>query len=337
MNVRVSRIDRLGELGDVQSADRDRQALRPQASAPARAARDLAHELLEPLALALGVGLDVASLDDRDDALVRRPVRARPSVPVLVPDVDLGVRAVEHDVPRRLREPLPRRRGREPVRLRHRVEDAVPVLEPPARPRRERALGDRQVRVGHDELGVDLEPRPEPVAGLARAVRRVEREVPRLQLVEREAVERARERLAVRLHVLAVVGLDRDRGEALGQLERGLDRVGHPASDVGLGDEPVDHDLDRVLVVLREPDRLGRGRGPRRRSAPGRTPSARAPAAASRTRPCGPGRPARGPGTASPPGAARTWSTICSGVCRPIGRPHFGQCGWPIRAYSTRR
>ena len=224
------------ELGDVPSAHRDRQAFRPQASAPARAARDLSHELLEPLALALGVGLDVASLDDRDHALVRRPVRARPSVPVLVPDVDLGVRAVEHDVPRSLREPPPWRRGREPVRLRHRVEDAVPVLDPPARPRRERALGDRQVRVGHDELGIDLEPRPEPVAGLARAVRRVEREVPRLQLVEREAVERARERLAVRLHVLAVVGLDRDRGEALGQAEGGLDRVGHPASDALLGD-----------------------------------------------------------------------------------------------------
>ena len=55
----------------------------------------------------------------------------------------------------------------------------------------------------------------------------------------------------------AVVGLDRDRRDALGELERGLDRVGDPPADVGLGDQPVDHDLDRVLVGLGQPDRLG--------------------------------------------------------------------------------
>ena len=56
------------------------------------------------------------------------------------------------------------------------------------------------------------------------------------------------------------VGLHGDRDEALGQLERRLDRIGDPPPDVGLGDEPVDDDLDRVLVVLRQPDRLARGR-----------------------------------------------------------------------------
>ena len=32
-----------------------------------------------------------------------------------------------------------------------------------------------------------------------------------------------------------------------------------------------------------------------------------------------------------------TRSTICWGVCRSIGEPHWGQCGRPARAYSSRR
>ena len=87
---------------------------------------------------------------------------------------------------------------------------------------------------------------------------RVEREVARRHLVERETAVRARERLGEVLELLApVVGLHGDRRDALGELERGLDRVGDPPADVGLGDEPVDDDLDRVLVGLRQPDRLG--------------------------------------------------------------------------------
>ena len=71
-----------------------------------------------------------------------------------------------------------------------------------AGPRRDRALVAREVGVGNDELGVDLEPGAEPVAGLAGAVRRVEREVPRSELVEREAAEGARERLREVLDLL---------------------------------------------------------------------------------------------------------------------------------------
>ena len=122
----------------------------------------------------------------------------------------------------------------------------------PARPRR------REVGVGHHQLGVDLEARAQAVAGRARAVGRVEREVPRRQLVERQAAEGAGEGLREVLRLLSpVVGLHGDRCDALGQLERGLDRIGHPAADVGLRDEAVDHDLDRVLVGLGQPDRLG--------------------------------------------------------------------------------
>ena len=36
-------------------------------------------------------------------------------------------------------------------------------------------------------------------------------------------------------------------------------------------------------------------------------------------------------------GMSRTASTICSAVPLRIGRPHFGQCGWPMRANRSRR
>ncbi len=68
----------------------------------------------------------------------------------------------------------------------------------------------------------------------------------------------AGERLREILHLLgAVVRLHGDRRDALGELERGLDRVCHPPADVGSRDEAVDDHLDRVLVGLRQPDRLG--------------------------------------------------------------------------------
>ena len=110
----------------------------------------------------------------------------------------------------------------------------------------------------HDQLGVDLEPRAETVARLARSVRRVEGEVPGGQFVERDAAERARELLGERLDVVVALRRGhRDRGDALRELQRLLDRVGRAATDVRLRHEPVDHDLDRVLVRLRQPDRLG--------------------------------------------------------------------------------
>ena len=99
---------------------------------------------------------------------------------------------------------------------------------------------------------------PEPVARLAGAVRRVEREVPGRQLVERQPAERARERLREVLDLLpAVVRLHRDRRDPLRELERRLEGVGDAAPDVRLGDQAVDHDLDRVLVVLGQADRFG--------------------------------------------------------------------------------
>jgi len=247
----------VGELGDVQAVDRHREGLRPQAPALAGAARDLAHELLELLALGLRLGLGVTPIHVRDHALEGRVVRALPSVAVLVLHVHLLVGAVEEHVAGPFRELLPGSVERDVLGVGHGLEDAVPVFEGGARPRGEGAVAHGEVGIGHHELGVDLEPRPEPVAGRARAVRGVEREVPRSELLEGEAAVRAGQVLREGLQLLvALVRGDRDRGDPGCELEGGLDRVGHATADPRLRDEAVHDDLDRVLVGLREPYRL---------------------------------------------------------------------------------
>ena len=190
------------------------------------------------------------------------------------------------------------------MRVAHGLEDPVPVLETVGRPGCDGPFVDGQIRVRDDELGIDLQARPESVARGAGSVRRVEREVARRQLVEREPAVRARELLREGLDLLvALVRDDGHRRDPLGQLQRLLDRIGDPSADVGLGDQSVDDDLDRVLVVPGAAGSAPRGRGPRRRSAPGDIPCAPDPGGASRTPPSGPAPPARAPGSGSPRGA----------------------------------
>ena len=142
-----------------------------------------------------------------------------------------------------------------------RGEHALEVLAAETRPRRDRAVVDREVVVGDEQLGIDLELRAETVAGLARAVRRVEREVARRELLERQPAVHAREVLGEHERLggsrLLVLGDDLDLGDAFGELQRGLERVGEPALDAGAAHEPVDDDFDRVLLVPLELE-LGR-------------------------------------------------------------------------------
>src|SRR5690606_4276201 len=99
-----------------------------------------------------------------------------------------------------------------------------------AAPRGDRTLAQRRVRVGDDELGVDLERGAQTVAPLAGAVRRVEREVAGRRLVVAGAAHGARQVLAERerlglrgLVVLALARDDLDLGDAVGEPERRLE------------------------------------------------------------------------------------------------------------------
>ena len=102
--------------------------------------------------------------------------------------------------------------------LGHRVQQPVPVFEAGSSPRRDGTLFDRQLVVRHDQLGVDLQPGPQPIARGARSVRGVEREVAGVQLVERDAVVDAGQLLAEVHDLFLAVGLDGDGRHSLGQL-----------------------------------------------------------------------------------------------------------------------
>ena len=146
-----------------------------------------------------------------------------------------------------------------------------------ARPRRSRASGrERSARVD-DPLEA------EAVAALAGAVRRVEREDPRLDLWHRGAAVQACEPLRSQTSELACAGLvsrlldaaapsARPR-RAVGELRR-LDRLREALAHVLLYDQAVDHDRDVVLVFLSR-SIPSSSRRARRRSSPARSPAQR--------------------------------------------------------------
>ena len=121
-------------------------------------ARPDAHELLDLLAREIRVGLAVAALEVRDDPLEPRRVGALASVAVAVAHLDrFAVGAVEEGPLLRLAQRAPGRLEVDPVALRQGGGHLVVVGRAARRPRRQRALPDRELRVGHDQLGVDLE------------------------------------------------------------------------------------------------------------------------------------------------------------------------------------
>ena len=143
------------------------------------------------------------------DALEVGGVGAHPAVAVLVADLHLAhAGAVEERLLLLLGELRPGLVDVGAELLGHRLDEPLEVLAAGARPRRDGALGERQVGVGDDELGVDLEAGAEAVAGLAGAVGRVEREVAGRQLLEGAVAVRAGQVLGEgeRVVGLAVLG-----------------------------------------------------------------------------------------------------------------------------------
>ena len=321
----------LRQLVDVLLADGDREHLGLEARAVADRAGPEAHVLLDPLALLARVGLAVAALEARDDPLEGEHVRPLAAHPVAVLDVDLvAVGAEEEEVLLLLGQLLPRQLEVDLVAVGDRLDDRLVEARVAERPGHERALADRERRVGHEQVGVDLLLGAEARAARAGAVRRVEREDARLEL--RQSRRRARGRRSSRENVslLAVEHVDDD--QALGERRRRLDRLREPLAQVGLHHEAVDDDLDRVLELLVEDD-LGSSS---RRCSPSTftrvNPSARS---SSKTSLYSPLR-SRTTGALTvnlvPSGSWRIWSTIASWLWPAIGRPQTGQCGLPMRA-----
>ena len=194
-------------LVDVQPADGDREALRPQPRAAARRARPQRHQRLDPLARGLRVGVLVAALEAVEHALEAAPCRCACG------RTGCGRRSCggRRRCPRAAgrgrawagRARACRRRSRSPRRPPRAA--AGGRSRPPSSTARARPR-DRQRRVGDDQLRVDHPLEAEPVAALAAAVRRVEGEDPRLELGHRGAAVEAGELLAEDEHLAPLAG-----------------------------------------------------------------------------------------------------------------------------------
>ncbi len=238
-----ARGDRVGRhRGDRAAVQEDRQALRFEARALAGGIGQHAHVLGDLLLHVVRLGVPEAPLQIRDDALervapdpVRRPVEERA--------LDLAVQRPERDLEA---DPVePRRLAQEPVVIHDHV-------HPAALPGLDGALPQRFVPVRHDEVRIDLQPRPEPVAGRAGAVGRIEGKEAGRELLEAEAARGAGVELAE--HRLGPFGADDD--DALPDLERRFDRLRQAALAVRVPAHPVHDHLDRVGPLLIQGDRL---------------------------------------------------------------------------------
>ena len=243
------------ELVDAVPVDGDRQRQRVEPGAAAGPAGHLPHVALDLLALAVGLDLFVAPLQVRDDALELGVVAALPAVAVLVADRDPTLHAVEHLLLLGRLELLPRHVDGDVVVGRDRLDQPGVVGTAPARPGPDGAVLQRQLGIGHHQLGVDLEHAAQAVAGGTGAVGRVEREVARGQLLERLAVAGPGQVLAEHDGLgLTVLGHQLDLGHAFGQPQRRLDRLGEPPLDAILLHQPVDDHLDGVHLVAGQVD-----------------------------------------------------------------------------------
>src|SRR6185436_5963410 len=122
-------------------------------------------------------------------------------------------------------------------------------------PRNDHALENRDARIAEDELLAHATACAEAAAFWTCPERRIEREVARLELGERDAAGGTAVSLGEELDNLsfAVAHLD----EPFGELERGLERIGESAPIRGTDDQSVDNYFDRVILPPIELRRVG--------------------------------------------------------------------------------
>ena len=180
------------------------------------------------------------------------------------------LKAVQQHIARFLLQIFPRSSGVFAHMLAHRAKHLGVII---ARcKRRNAALVQRQRRVGNEQTRVDLLAAAEARAIGAGAVGRIEAEVARLQLVYRMAVLGTRE--GKRIEVVARHNRREARSRflpigflgflidqmahhaAIGKLRRRFNRFGNAARRRRLQHHAVDHDVDRVLELFIELDRL---------------------------------------------------------------------------------
>ena len=265
--LRTLRDGQLAHLRDGFGAERpgrqgDREDLGLEPGPLALRAGNVAHEALVALLHQLGVGLLQLALQERHDALELRVVGAGAAVAVAVSHVHLLVAALQDRLAGPGGQLAPRRVDVEVHRLAQTRQHAGEVVRAVAhRPGRDGPLGQGELRVGDHQFGVDLLADAQAAALRAGPVGRVERERPRLEVVDGQRVPAGAGQLlgeplfAVRVALVAVDEVEHH--DPVRQAQGGLHRVGQPLFGAGLDGEPVDDHLDVVLLLLLQRRRFG--------------------------------------------------------------------------------
>ena len=241
----------VAHLGDVLVVHPHCERCRLEAGAVARGARHEPHVTLVLLTTPVALGTLVAALDPRDHTLVGGAVLPGAPIPVLVLHLQVAGHAVQDDLLLLGGVRAVRRTEIDLVGLGHRFEHAREVLGVRTAPRCDRALVDAHVGVGDDEFRVDFEGGAQSVTYGAGTVRGVEREVARSELFVARATRRAHEVLTEgeRLVVDPVAVDEFDLGDTFGETQRRLERIGEATLEAVAAHEPVDDDLDVVVLV----------------------------------------------------------------------------------------
>ena len=168
----------------------------------------------------------MTTLEPRNDAFVLGLVLSASTVAVLVANRHRALCSVQNQLDFALGQCGVRRVDIDVVGLAHRLKQACKVLGMSRGPRPNRTVGNREIGVRNDQFRVDLIRGAEPVAGLTRAVWRVEREVSRCEFVVAGSAMRTRQMLREREDFglgLAVFRNQLNLGHTFGQLERCLE------------------------------------------------------------------------------------------------------------------
>ena len=250
-------------LNDGTVTDGDAQHFRLQARALADRTWPLSHEALEFLFyIVRGCGL-IPALQVRDHALIGNVIRAGTPATRAVLDLDhLAARAAQDQIQVFLRQLADRCVQVNLVRLGHAFQHGVvpgAPLSRGAQPWHDCPLGQREILVWNNQVRVELARRAQARAGGTGAVRRVEREVARLDLRQADHPVHGTSELLREDDQLAIDDLR--LGDAAGDLQCRLDRLNNaqPIRVIALGDtlfmandQAVDHHFDGVLLRLGE-------------------------------------------------------------------------------------
>ena len=200
------------------------------------------------LAHRVGVGLFVAAFEVGNDAfeLVRGDAQLAALVRIFKRQF-FAAAAIQHDLLMGLAEGTEGLLHIDAVVLGQRL-DEVPVIRVAPVPAADGAVGQRQLGMGNDALGVEHLHLAEAVAALAGAGRGVEREQPWLQFVQGVAAVRAAH--ARREGDGLALAIVRDHaGQPVRQAQGGFKALGEALLEVIAHLEAVDHHVDVVLLL----------------------------------------------------------------------------------------